>query len=221
MKGRSKPVAKLKQRARSAGVSHVCNNMPIVVKSEPLYSKKYLGDKPYAVMINVACGFAIKEHIKEAVNPKFYWSGKFWVAVVRTKKLYDKAFSVIVEAAKISNLQVDDERGVWIPTTSYVNIDVFEDKDGPYARLHGATFEFKDIIKEQDGKYCGNTRDWEVAFSAFEPILKEILDAGVPVYGSFNHDGSFADLLSKSKYKLATAPQGVEVDDDADYWSYE
>ncbi len=56
----------------------------------------YLGEPPYTNMINitVACGLDIKEKIKQAVNPKFYWSGKFWVAVVQTRKMYDKAFNV-------------------------------------------------------------------------------------------------------------------------------
>jgi hypothetical protein len=221
MRGKQKPAAKLKQRARSAGVQHACQTMPVVVKCEPLFSKKFLGETPYAHLINVACAYAIKDKLKETVMPKFYWSGKFWVTLVRTKKMYDLAFSTIVDAARHGALPVDDERGVWLPTTCYVHIDVFEDQDGAYARLNGATFEYREQIKKSGGRFCGTTKDWEVSTASLLQVLEALLEDGVPVFGTFNFDGVFAEVLAKAKYKQVSPPQCIELDDDAEFWAME
>jgi hypothetical protein len=173
------------------------------------------------VMITVASAFHIKDKLKESTNPRFWWSGKFWVSVVKTKKVYEQAFTYIVQAARAVNLSIDDERGIWIETTCFVNVDVFEDEDGQYARVGGDSFSFRDTIKELDGRFCPTTKDWEIPCTRLGALMGKILDEGVPVYGTFNHDGSYNDTLSRMQYKKVMNPQYVELEEDAEYWAFD
>ncbi len=60
------------------------------------------------------------------------------------------------------------------------------------------------------------TRDWEVCTSSLLQVLQNMLDDGVPVFGTFNFDWSLGELLSKAKYKPVSLPSLVKLDGNAE-----
>jgi hypothetical protein len=216
----SKSSKSLRQRTRIAATK-TWVVMPLVIQAEPVFGKRSDLTIPYAHVVSAFGAYNIRESLKLSVNPKFHWSGKSWVALCKTRKEYDAAYSIITEAAAKLNVGVDDQSGIWCPTTTYIMIDVFQDDDGTaYARLEGSTFERREVIKAHGGKFSCPTKHWEASPTVLGELMPLLLEEGMPVYGTFNWDNAWTEELVKSGYKRTKGPDHITLEEEAEAWEY-
>mmetsp|Transcript_50326 Transcript_50326/g.102549 ORF Transcript_50326/g.102549 Transcript_50326/m.102549 type:complete len:275 (-) Transcript_50326:121-945(-) len=240
------PVKKRKMKHSSSSSRE---DQPIKMFSEACFpkdkaTKQKSSDVPWGHKMWVTNAWRIRIHLPQIgggpdhciEKPRYDAVSKYWYVFVKTKLQFNYFFDCVVSMIP-EGTGFSDERSPWLDTNQFVRMDLFEDDQEEagqeeagaqtmqYFVMFGATYQFKEQIKDYGGQWSGEEGGmWEnVRADGGAALLREFLKFGLDVCGTLNEDGRFNALFEELNVVEIEAPAGdnntsVDVGEDGKYY---